>query len=44
MRVHAKGDRRVSVPEPGGDDMDRNAVEQERCGVNVPQVVDARVR
>jgi hypothetical protein len=37
--VHAKGDGRVRVAEPGRDDVSRDAGQQQGCRVQVPQVV-----
>jgi len=39
----AQGDRRVGVPQPLCHDMDRYPGEEQRCGVHVPQVVEASV-
>jgi hypothetical protein len=41
VRIHAQGDGRVRVAEPSGNDVDRNAVEQEGCGVDVAKIVNA---
>ena len=44
MGVDAKGDGRVSVPEPGRDDVNRDAGQQQGRGVQVPQVVQPGMR
>ena len=42
--VDAEGDSRVRVAEAGRDDVDRDAGEQQRGGVQVPQVVQPSMR
>ena len=44
VRVHAKGDRRISVAEPGSDDVDRHPCKQQGGGVKVAKIMKASVR
>ena len=42
--VDAKRDGGVGVAQAGGDDMNRDAREQQRCGMYVPEIVEPYVR
>jgi hypothetical protein len=44
MGVHAEGDRGVGMAQAGGDHMHRHTGQQQGRGVDVPQVVQRRVR
>jgi len=44
MRVDAQRHGRIGVAKPGGDDVHRDAGQQQRGGVQVTQVVHACVR